>query len=334
MDVYKTESVILESNQIINLQYQFGLDVLTGLLKTNKQLYSKYLYDKTGCELYNKITSHADYYLTNCEIEILEIHGHNIIQFFNDKSCNLIEFGPGQGIKTQIILQHLFNNRSSFEYFPVDISVDYIKKLTSSLKIKFPKLKTSGIVADYINGLNLLRTNSNQRNIVLFFGSSIGNFTTSETYAFLHSLWNVLNNNDIVLIGFDLRKNIEILKRAYDDSQGITRKFNLNFLQRINRELDANFQLNKFCHYASYNPISSAMESYLVSQEKQMVTIGKLQQNFHFKPWEAIHLEHSQKYLLSDINQFAKNTGFEVMENFTGSKNYFVDSLWRVIKYL
>jgi uncharacterized SAM-dependent methyltransferase len=149
---------------------------------------------------------------------------------------------------------------------------------------------------------------------------------------FLDSLWNALNNGDYLLIGFDLKKNIEQLLRAYNDTQGITAQFNLNLLRRINRELKGNFDLDCFKYYSTYNVSSGAIESYLISCEKQVVHVETLNHSFSFEAWEPVHTEWSHKYLQSDIALLAKETGFEIIDQLFDSRHYFVDSIWQVRK--
>ncbi len=148
----------------------------------------------------------------------------------------------------------------------------------------------------------------------------------------LRSLWNCLSHDDLLLTGFDLRKDIDLLLRAYNDTQGVTREFNLNLLHRINRELGGNFDLNKWRHYGTYDVFGGGMESYLVSSERQSVLIAKIGRSFTFEPWEPIHTENSYKYLISDIEDLAGETGFNVREHFMDSRNYFADSVWSVNK--
>ncbi len=166
----------------------------------------------------------------------------------------------------------------------------------------------------------------------MFLGSSIGNFNRDASRVFLHSLWNSLNANDYALIGFDLKKDIELLLRAYNDSRGVTREFNLNLLRRINRELGGDFDMQRFRHYASYNVFSGAMESYLVSRESQNVMIHDIGESFSFDPWEPIHTEYSYKYLESDIAKLAEDTRFAPVTQFYDSDRFFTDVLWRVQK--
>lgn len=247
-------------------------------------------------------------------------------------NANLIELGPGDARKTQVLLRHFLENDLDFQYVPIDISESAMKELTESLSVRFPKLNVHGFVSGYTNALNWVKNLDSRRNLVLFLGSNIGNFNRPAANVFLRSLWNALNHDDYVLIGFDLKKDIDLLLRAYNDSEGVTREFNLNLLRRINRELGANFDLSKFRHYANYDVFSGAMESYLVSSEKQSVFIGEIGQSFFFEAWEPIHTEYSYKYLESDIVKLAEATGFVPVQQWYDPDGYFTDCIWKVQK--
>ena len=195
-----------------------------------------------------------------------------------------------------------------------------------------PQLTTTGIVADYFTGLHHVCSISSHRKIVLFLGSTIGNFERRESMQFLRKLWNSLNADDFILIGFDQKKDTQILNRAYNDTKGYTQQFNLNLLTRINRELGADFVVENFRHYGFYNPHRGAMESYLISLKEQSVQVKDLKKTFHFSHFEPIHLEFSFKFLPSDIEYLSDQTGFQMVKNFSDEKHYFVDSLWRVQK--
>jgi len=311
---------------------QFALDVRKGLAQEKKTIPSKYFYDEKGSELFNQITRHPDYYLTQCELEILETHKSELSQLVQNEDFNLIELGPGEGIKTLILLEQLLKDSRQFTYCTVDISRKYLDQLTTKFLGLLPELNIEAISKDFNEGLRWLNLHSNKRNVVLFLGSSIGNFDEKETKKFLNTLWRDLNDGDYFLIGFDLRKDINVLLKAYDDSEKITQAFNLNLLERINKELEANFQIDNFTHYATYNVYSGAMESYLISTKKQEVYSKYLNETFYFNEFESIHLECSYKYRYSQIEQFAKDSGFKVLKNFEDSKKYFALSLWQVQK--
>ncbi|CEK10799.1 L-histidine N(alpha)-methyltransferase [Legionella hackeliae] len=309
---------------------EFMQDVLMGLSRKNKQLPSKYFYDNSGSKLFNQITHHPDYYLTGCELEILRHHKKELSALLKKEEFNLVEFGPGEGIKTNILINQFLKDNLSFTYFTVDISKKYLDSLLDKFNRKLPQLKVIAINSDYLSGIQWLSTNSNKRNFLLFLGSSIGNFDIQSSKKFLQEVRNALHAGDYFLIGFDLRKDINILLKAYNDRDGLTRAFNLNLLKRINKELDGNFDLNLFYHYETYNVHTGAMESYLISLEDQIVHIGALNKSFLFKKFEPIHVESSYKYLDSQIKRLAKESGFEIVKNFSDSKKYFVNSLWQV----
>lgn len=307
----------------------FKKDVQAGFTSARKHIPSKYFYDEKGSELFNRITRHPDYYLTQCEVEILNANKKNLSNFFKQEAFNLVELGPGEGLKTQILIKQFMQDALQFTYLPIDISLNYLKTLTEQFHAQLPNLKLKTLHSDYFQGLEWLNLTSEKRNVVLFFGSSIGNFSPDENLAFLQHICDILHPKDYILIGFDLRKDMDVLLRAYNDSDGITRQFNLNLFERMNRELAANFDMQKFCHYETYNVYSGAMESFLISLEEQSVTIDALSNSFTFHAYEPIQVEYSYKYLMPQIKWLAEMTGFEVVETFTDSKHYFVDSLWR-----
>lgn len=318
----------------LDLKQQFALDVLMGLSEQRKTISSKYFYDDEGSRLFQKITQLPEYYLTGCEFEIFQNYREEIADLIGDRAIHLIELGPGDGHKTNILLEHFLDRKMDFRYVPIDISESAMKELVESLFSMFPNLDVNGVVSEYFNGIKWLNKikDRERTNFVLFMGSNIGNFNRARSRVFLRSLWNVLNHNDFVLIGFDLKKDIEIMLRAYNDSEGITRDFNVNLLRRINRELGSNFNIAKFDHFSHYDVFSGAMESYLVSREAQTVFIQEIGQSFSFQAWEPIHTEYSYKYLESDIQSLAQETGFIIEKQFYDSKRYFTDSIWRVNK--
>jgi dimethylhistidine N-methyltransferase len=316
----------------ISIQSAFIRDVLIGLSSTPKNLSSKYFYDAEGSRLFQKITELPEYYLTRCEFEIFENHKDAIADFLQNEPYNLVELGPGDARKTRVLIEHLLERKIDFRYVPIDISSAALEGLVESMQSDFPDLEMHGLVSDYFNALNWLKTLNHRKNFVLFLGSNIGNFNRESSRIFLHSLWNSLNAGDLVLIGFDLKKDIELLLKAYNDSKGVTRQFNLNLLRRINRELGGDFDVSKFRHYANYNVFSGAMESYLVSKESQTVRIQEIGQSFSFEAWEPIHTEYSYKYLESDIVKLAEDTGFTLVQQLYDPQKFFTDVIWRVNK--
>jgi L-histidine N-alpha-methyltransferase len=322
----------LDLENLVNEKQSFALDVLVGLSENPKRLSSRYFYDDRGSELFRQIMDLPEYYLTKCEYDVLKKNRASIASLVKGHAFNLVELGPGDGRKTSILIDYFLSKKLDFKYIPIDISEGAMKQLFRRLNEKFPDLQREGIVAEYFNGLKWLRKSASRKNLVLFLGSNLGNFNKPQSRVFLRNLWNVLNNSDFLITGFDLKKDIDRMSRAYNDSRGITREFNLNLLRRINRELGGNFNLDKFRHYSSYDVFSGAMESYLVSLEKQIVYIEFLSHAFSFEAWEPIHTEYSYKYLVSDIVELAESTGFVIEKQLFDSKKYFVDSIWQVQK--
>lgn len=313
-------------------QQEFAIDVLIGLSQPSKWLPSKYIYDERGSALFQQIMELPEYYLTNCETEILHTYKEKILEKIGKQKINLVELGAGNGEKTTILLKEMIEKDFDVTFIPIDISAAALDVFSESLKKQIPELKVKGIVSEYFKGIRWLSNLNHSTNVILFLGSNIGNFEPSAANVFLSSLWNACNDGDYVLIGFDRKKDINLLLKAYNDSQGITAQFNLNLLRRINKELGGNFDLDGFKYYSTFDAISGAIKSYLISRKKQSVVIEELNRLFSFKSWEAIHTESSYKFLIDDTLKLAKKNGFIVIDNFSDAGNYFVDALWQVRK--
>jgi len=313
------------------LRDQFGLDVLTGFSEKEKTLFSKYFYDEIGSKLFEKITESEDYYPTNCEFDVFESNKEKIVKLL-PTNFSLIELGAGDGRKTKVLLNECLIQKKMFEYLPIDISHSAIDDLTSSIKKEYDCFKIHGVVGEYIEGLNWIKENRSGPKIILFLGSNIGNFNRTQSVVFLRIIWSTMNKGDLLLIGADLKKDIDVLLNAYNDKEKITSAFNLNVLTRMNNELGANFDINKFQHFGTYNPRKGAMESYIISKEDQSIYIKHLEKEFHFKQWEPIHMEYSYKYTDRELQFLADETGYEIVEKFTDSKKYFTDYLFKVVK--
>jgi dimethylhistidine N-methyltransferase len=310
----------------------FALDVLNGLTKDQKMIPCKYFYNKKGEQLFRRITELPEYYLTNCEFEILHKYKNEITDMLDVDNFNLVELGAGDGKKTKVLLEHFSKLGLNVTYIPIDICESAMKNLIYRFQDYPIDITIDGLVAEYFQGLKWLSHSGSKQNFVLFLGSNIGNFGKDEARLFFHKLWNSLNADDFLLIGFDLKKDIDLLNKAYNDSENITEEFNLNLLLRINDELGGNFNLNAFNFYSGYDVQTGAVESYLVSKKAQTVQIDALNQSFTLKKFEPIHTESSYKYLKSDIKKLAESAGFDIVRNFSDTKNYFLDSLWRVRK--
>jgi len=208
----------------------------------------------------------------------------------------------------------------------------YLYDLKLNLTVKWPKLEVRPVQGDYLEGIQGLIWQNDNKNLVIFLGSSIGNFTFAAANRFLKQMGTLLNHGDYLLIGFDLRKDINTIISAYNDSDGITRQFNFNLLHRMNHELNADFKLGDFEHSGVYNSVRGAMESYLLSRKRQTVYIERLQQQIGFDLHEPMHLEYSHKYLLHQIVELAKNNNFNIVKHFMDSKHLFVNALWQANK--
>lgn len=311
---------------------QFAADVLAGLSSSPRSLSSKYFYDDEGSRLFQEIMRLPEYYLTNCETEIFttrsdEIHDELV---HGSGGVDIIELGAGDGTKTAILIETFQRKNTDLTYSPIDISQEAVDTLSGKFKVRFPQLRVDSYVGDYFEILSSLSTAKGRRKVILFLGSNIGNFCRDHAIEFFRGLRGSMNAGDLLLVGFDLQKDPGTILRAYDDSAGITARFNLNLLARINRELDADFDPEKFSHYANYSPIDGSARSYLISREKQSVEIKALGRTFDFDQWEAIFMEISQKYSMKMIEDLAAEGGFGIKRNFFDSDLYFCDSLWQL----
>lgn len=311
---------------------RFAADIITGLSASPKFLPSKYFYDDLGSQLFQEIMALEEYYLTDCEFEILSTYKDRLLQIFSegDRPFDLVELGAGDGLKTKILLRHFLDRGASFDYRPIDISQQAMTHLTETLQQELPHLPVRGICDEYFHGLHALQADHSRRRVVLFLGSSIGNFRDAVALDFLQHLRANLNPGDLLLTGFDLMKCPQTILRAYDDSQGVTRAFNFNLLHRINRELDGNLDCDRFLHYPTYNPVTGDTESFLISTAAQTVTLRAIDRSFRFDAWEAIHVEVSRKYSLAGIADLADRAGFEPVKDFFDGRHYFTDALWAV----
>jgi len=308
----------------------FAQDIKTGLNQFPKTLPSRYFYDEVGDELFQKIMNLDEYYLTRAEFEIFVRQKAEILkQFLGDsEKFRLVELGAGDGTKTKVLLSHFVKKQVSFTYSPIDISGNVLEQLENDLKSEIPSLQVEPIVGEYFKALKALSSGNDSKEIVLFLGSNIGNFDRKSGVDFLKHIGDNLSEGDMLLIGFDLMKDPRKILAAYNDKEGVTKAFNLNLLTRINTELGANFNVEYFDHFPTYDPLTGETKSHMISTKKQEVFIEALDETISFEAWEAIHTEVSQKYSHQMITSFAEEAGFRIVKNFTDSKSYFVDSLW------
>lgn len=300
-------------------------EVEKGLSAPQKAIPSRFFYDTQGDKIFQAIMRLPEYYLTKSEYEVFATQTPEILKKLNldKKPFDLIEFGAGDGFKTKILIQNLIKEKTNFKYIPIDISNDVLQTLQSAFLKKFPDLEMVPYNGEYFDALQKIGVESKNPKVVLFLGSSIGNFNQDRTNRFLKSLYQFLNKDDHVIIGFDLKKNPYTILKAYNDSQGVTRAFNMNLLMRINRELDADFNLENFEHYPTYDPITGFAKSFLVSTIKQTVTIKAIGKSFDFEAGETIHTELSRKFTVDQINSLFENFSFEILDHFFDCKHYY-----------
>lgn len=309
---------------------QFAEDVLRGLSSTPKQLSSKYFYDDEGTRLFQEIMLLPEYYPTRAELKIFTERTGDICNAFTagTRSIDVIELGAGDGTKTAVLIEEFLIRGTDFTYSPIDISQEANDALSARFRDKFPELRIDPHTGDYFKVLGTLRNGSDRRKVLMFLGSNIGNFQRGQAVDFFRQLRSVMNEHDRLFVGFDMQKDPRVIVNAYDDSQGITAAFNINLLRRINRELGADFDLDKFSHYAQYRPVECAARSFLISRERQTVHIAALNRSFEIEQWEAIFMEISQKYTRAMIEELATESGFEIETEFFDDENFYTDSLW------
>lgn len=307
---------------------QFRKDVLEGLSNTTqKKIDSKYFYDKKGDELFVRIMAMPEYYLTAAEMDIFKNKTGELIsslEINKNEYFEIIELGAGDGTKTIELLKALKKENYRFGYIPVDISQNALNGLQAMLKVNLPDVEINIRQGDYFNILGQLKSRAT-RKIILFLGSNIGNLTDEQAGVFIYQLGANLKAGDKMLLGVDLKKEKNIVLPAYDDAQGITKAFNLNLLDRINRELEADFDLEQFNHLASYEEDEGIARSYIQSKIKQVVTINALHMTFNFEAGETIHTEVSRKYDDAIMTEILRKTDFTIEAKITDSKGLFAD---------
>ena len=284
----------------------FRDDVFEGLSRKQKELPCKYFYDDRGSELFNTICGLDEYYPTRTETALLQAHGREMADLIGPGVC-LIEFGCGSLLKTRLLLDAL---RSPAAFVPIDISADHLLQSAAALAADYPNLEVLPVVADFTRPVKLpdKARKASENRIGFFPGSTIGNFDHAGAADFLATVADMVGGGGALLIGVDLKKDEDILVRAYDDAQGVTAAFNRNVLERINRELGGCFDIETFRHRALYNGAEGRIEMHLVSEKDQTVTVHD--RDFTFTKGETIHTENSCKYHVEEFSSLAAGAGF------------------------
>jgi len=299
----------------------FSDEVSNSLRSNQKSINPKFFYDEKGSHLFEKICTLPEYYLTNAEISILNQLDDKISPHL-DGDFRLVELGSGSSTKTRILIQILERLQTYVEYIPIDIS-RILKASSRILQSDFKRLHITGIIDEYESGLKFLKYYDTKKNLIIFLGSSFGNFDLEDGSKFLSKINSAMKKDDLFLIGLDLVKDKKILECAYNDSEGITAQFNLNILSRINSELGGNFDLQKFRHHAVYNEDQNKIEMYLHSIDRQTINIPQADLILNLEKDELIHTENSQKFTISNIKQMSEKAGFEIKDMWYDEKQYF-----------
>jgi dimethylhistidine N-methyltransferase len=289
-----------------------------GLALKPKRLPSWLFYDERGSALFDKICEQPEYYLTRCEIALMDEHVQSIADTLGSE-VRLVEYGSGNARKTRMLLQHL---HAPIAYVPVELSAEPLRRSVDQLAIEFPSLPLQPLCADFSKPLRLpIPPRAPRRTVVYFPGSTIGNFENREAAVLLRKMRNEMGDAGGILIGVDLKKDPAVIEAAYNDRAGVTTEFTLNMLRRLNRDIGSNFNLSAFAHRAHYNPMAGRIETHLVSRCEQQVKVGRV--NVPFRADEAIQVEYSCKYSLEDFAALAARAGLAVQQVWTDAERMF-----------
>ena len=319
--------LILDSAAAKSLADQFARDVETGLTAFPKRLSCRFFYDPAGSRLFERICALPEYYLTRTEHRILQERAAQIV-CAAPRDTALVELGSGSAVKTRVLIEAFLERREKLLFVPVDISPTILERSSLELLDLYPNLEIITVAAEYGAGLERLRETLDGSKLILFLGSNIGNFSRPEAVRFLGLVRRTMAPGDRLLVGIDLRKERQILEPAYDDARGITARFNLNILARINRELGGRFDLETFRHRAVYNEEEGRVEMYLVSTCAQKVVIENLEMEVGFAEGETIHSENSCKYSTAEIDELADASGLDIEARwFDGARHFSLNLL-------
>ena len=293
-------------------------EIVDGLSADQKQISPKYFYDERGSQLFDEITRLPEYYLTNTELGIMRDNIDEIVAMVG-KQSSLIEFGSGSSLKTRVLLEHLSELAA---YVPVDISEEHLRVSADEIRREFPHVDILPVVADFTRQFDLPTPMVMPiRNVVYFPGSTIGNFEHDMAIELLHVMYHEAGKNGALMIGVDLQKDRQTIENAYNDSAGVTAKFNLNMLQHLNRDYGANFDVDEFTHSASYDADKGRVVIKLVSQADQVFEVADTV--FDIADGEAILTEYSHKYTLDGFATMANAVGFNVEKVWTDANQLF-----------
>lgn len=306
----------------------FRRDVVEGLSRRPRSIPSIWLYDAAGSRIFQRIMALPGYYPTRAETTILERHAASAVAALPGGPSAVVDLGAGDGAKTRLLVSAARQRNRWVAYVPVDVSAEALGSASTQMRATWPGLEVRPVHADYVDGLGQAAAPSARAPLLaLLLGSNIGNLEWTGALDLLRSLRVSLRPGDHLLVGFDLLKDLDVLRGAYDDPEGVTAAFNRNLLTRINRELEADFDVGAFEHRATFDPGRPAMESWLVARGPQVAHVDG--QGFAFQPGDAIHTEISWKYTDGQISELARGSGFEEVARFHDDRHWFADALWR-----
>lgn len=304
----------------------FAQGIRDGFEKSPKSTSPRFLYDERGSELFTEITRTDDYYVTDVERSILVDNAEAILSSVGERVV-LNEPGAGDCAKTRILIEAALRRQSPLRFEPIDISGAQLKKTSQALVDQYEEIEVTGVTGRYEKGLERLDPVEDPR-LIVFLGSSIGNFSHEEAVDLLAEFADFMTPEDRLLVGVDLLKDRDVLEAAYDDSEGVTAEFNKNLLRRINRELGGHFDLEAFTHRAPFVEEKSRVEMRLGSDREQDVYVEALGQSYHFDEGEYIHTESSHKFTVSDFRDLANRAGLQSENVWTDDRDYFAEILF------
>jgi dimethylhistidine N-methyltransferase len=291
----------------------FAEAVAAGLAQRPRRIPCRFLYDERGSKLFEEICTLPEYYLTRAEREILVARADRIAALF-DRPIVLAELGSGSSAKTRLVIDACLARHGRLRYLPVDISRSMLESSSLELLERYESLEIRAIASELRTGLHHLGRETSRPKLILWLGSSVGNLARDEASAFLARVRCAMTPQDALLIGIDLRKSRSVLERAYDDAAGVTARFTLNLLERMNRELGAHFDLSAFRHQAVYHEDEGRVAIEIVSLRRQRVAIEALGCEIELEHGEGIHTENSFKYSLAEIDALASAADMRVRE--------------------
>ncbi len=301
-----------------------------GLSELQKSLPTRYLYDEAGSQLFERITTLPEYYLTRSEQSILEEHAGEIVSALG-AGFGMIEFGSGSSKKTRLLIEAALEIQPELHYVPIDISSEFLRDTSRVLIQDYPGLKIAALAAEYFDAAAALPEHDGPR-LVLFLGSNVGNLAHGAATDFLGRVARRMTAGDRALVGVDLVKDAATIEAAYNDAAGVTAQFNLNILKRINRELDGHFDLEGFRHHAPYDQKNARVEMRLYSKQDQQVAIDAIGKVFRFAEGEFIHTEWSHKYTEETFGELASKAGLEIDRIWYDEKKWFSMMMLRKVR--